>query len=268
MIISHKYKYIFIQVNQTASTAVAQELCQFYGGEPILWQHATYQHFLKTASLTEKKYFLFAGVRNPLDVTVSLYFRRKLDLFGHLRDIRHRAATIHNYKLHYFIVRKQPTFADFFKKFYRFSIYNEWKTLKFNRLNAVYRFENLQSDFSEILKKIGISQVRPVLIINQTPKDQPNFQDHYPVEIQGWAKIIFGDYMRKWGYQFPADWAEPNLKQRFYYYIFLKPKYLLQLIYHRFFDQSLIYCSLYGNRNNLISQSYLIYKLWRAKMIK
>ena len=79
MIVSHRHKYVFIQLDQTASTAMARELCQHYGGEPMLWKHARYCDFMKVATPEEKEYFFFSGVRNPMDALVSTYLRQKSD---------------------------------------------------------------------------------------------------------------------------------------------------------------------------------------------
>ena len=72
MIISHKYKYLFVELPLTASTAVSKELRENYDGESILYKHATYHEFLKIASPEEKKYFVFSGMCNPLDMELHL----------------------------------------------------------------------------------------------------------------------------------------------------------------------------------------------------
>ena len=75
MIISHEYKYLFIEIPLTASWAIQLELCQFYGGAPILHKHATYAEFRNIASEEELNYLVFATVRNPLDKIVSRYHK-------------------------------------------------------------------------------------------------------------------------------------------------------------------------------------------------
>ena len=77
MIISHKHKYLFVETQETACTAIAKELCENYDGKEILWKHARYRDFLRKASPKEKKYFVFTGLRNPLDFILSRYFKGK-----------------------------------------------------------------------------------------------------------------------------------------------------------------------------------------------
>jgi len=74
MIISNKYKYVFIELPRTGTTAISQELCDFYGGERIFEKHSKYSFFKKNATLEQQGYFIFSCLRNPLDRTVSLYF--------------------------------------------------------------------------------------------------------------------------------------------------------------------------------------------------
>jgi len=66
VIISHKYKYVFIGLPLAASTAISKELCEKYDGKPILSKHSIYQDFLKIATKEEKGYKVIACARNPL----------------------------------------------------------------------------------------------------------------------------------------------------------------------------------------------------------
>ena len=73
MIISDKYKYVFIGLPLAASTAISKELCEMYSGRPILSKHSIYQDFLKVATVEQKRYKVLACARNPLDIGVSQY---------------------------------------------------------------------------------------------------------------------------------------------------------------------------------------------------
>ena len=251
MIISHKYKYVFIELSRTASEAISCELCEFYAGERILWKHASYRDFEKIAGSKEKKYFIFSGIRNPLDAMISLYFFHRQDPFKKFGVLKHKFTNLNNYKQFWFIKNNNVDFLDFFKKFYGSSIYYEWKTKDFDKLNYIYRFENLQDDFREILKRLKIKQVRPLPVINQSFGRRADIYYYFPAEIQGIAGLISRDYMKKWGYRFSVDWQQPASKEWLYYYLFLKPKFFLQTIYHWFFDQSFFYPSIYGGKKIL-----------------
>ncbi len=75
MIISHRYRYIFVEIPLTASWSVRDVLSQHYEGEPIFHKHATFREFSRTASEEQKTYFVFGAVRNPLEVLVSRYVK-------------------------------------------------------------------------------------------------------------------------------------------------------------------------------------------------
>ena len=50
MVIDRRYKFIFVELPLTATSAISKELREVYGSEPILNKHATYHKFLKQAS--------------------------------------------------------------------------------------------------------------------------------------------------------------------------------------------------------------------------
>ena len=55
MIISHKHKYVFIELPMTGSTAINNELRENYDGIYVLKKHSSYRDFLKDATEAEKK---------------------------------------------------------------------------------------------------------------------------------------------------------------------------------------------------------------------
>lgn len=231
MIISHKYKYVFIQLGKTASSAMARELCEFYDGREILWKHARYEDFLLTATEEEKKYFTFAGIRNPLDFIVSRYHLR---LLGRNNDNRNNLKQ-------YLFLGKNNNFDDFFFKFFCRSIYFDWRIKKYSKLDYIYRYENLQADFSLILNKLGIRQIRPLPLFNQTP-NKKNFLDYYNnKKIQQVAIIIFGPFFKKWNYQFPQDWSRPGLLLRLIFGTKVYLRYFLNKLYHLLVDPLIVY---------------------------
>src|SRR6056297_2645448 len=91
MIISQKYKYLFLETPRTGSTTISRELRQHYGGQPIMRKHTTYVEYEKFIRQGEKGYLIFAGVRNPLDDAVSRYFKL----------LHNHGGEMTNEKLHY-----------------------------------------------------------------------------------------------------------------------------------------------------------------------
>ena len=77
MVISHYYKYIFIETPQTGCSAIRNELLENYKGEIILNKHSVYSEFLASASKEEREYFAFSSIRNPLDKHTSSFLKLK-----------------------------------------------------------------------------------------------------------------------------------------------------------------------------------------------
>lgn len=215
MIISHTYKYLFVELPRTASTAISHELREMYDGVPILRKHATYHDFLKIASSDEKRYFVFAGMRNPLDDAVSLYCKYKSDhkqKFSRLpqRRKRKRLADYRSMFRYNFVRKTEPDFPTYFRKFYKIP-YNNWSDLSHKTFDYIIRFEQLQNDFAHVLHLIGIEQTRPLPVVNQTGAKEQGFVAYYTPDIIPHAKRVFGPYMQQWGYEFPAEWGNTTV---------------------------------------------------------
>ena len=215
MIISHKHKYVFIELPQTASSAIARELVANYDGQEILFKHALYStNFLKQASAEEKKYKKISGLRNPMDICVSNYFKFKTDhenrysqprfmKHGFLRKYIMRWWNVKQYKS---IVQQNESFVDFFMRAYTVP-YASWSIMEHKKFDYIIRFENLQNDFDEALKVIGTEKVRNIPVANKTAEKTKTFWEYYETDAaKKKAKFVFGPYMKKWGYEFPASW--------------------------------------------------------------
>lgn len=219
MIISRKYRYLFIELPLTASTAIANELLENYSGEPILYKHANYRTFSKQAHGESLKYFTFIGVRNPMDQAVSHYYKYLNDHKGKYSDPQPRKSGRVKYWLNErghqkrfkFIKENSATFGEFFLEFYK-RPYLDWSLLDKDRMDAIIRFENIQDDFSTMLKAIGVDQIRPLPQINKTKDKRKSFWEHYDTEpLRKRAIEVFGPYMRTWGYEFPTEWEAEGL---------------------------------------------------------
>jgi hypothetical protein len=216
MIISHTHKYLFVELPRTASTAISHELREMYDGQSILRKHATYYDFLKIASPAEKEYFVFAGIRNPLDDAVSLYFKYRGDhkqKFTALAENRRKKRRLaeHAAAIKFrFIKQTEADFPTYFKRFYKIP-YNTWSDLSHKQFDFVIRFENLQADFARALELIGIEQKRPLPQVNPTGGRGRDFASYYTPEIIPRARRVFGPYMRQWGYTFPPEWGDAPL---------------------------------------------------------
>ena len=211
MIISHKYRYLFLEIPHTGSTAISKELRANYAGVPILRKHAFYPEFLAVASPEEKDYRVFAGIRNPLDEAVTLYYRYKTNHDGIYTDKTNLRAnggwlTPDSLARFRFVQGNDADFETYFCKFYTHT-YTNLISLAGNALNFVIRFEHLQNNFGRALEQLKIEQKRPLPHINSTSGRKRDFRSYYTPACYGRAHKVFGAYMQKWGYEFPRQWG-------------------------------------------------------------
>ena len=211
MIISHKYRYVFVELPRTGSTAVNRELRELYDGHRILAKHATYRDFLRQASADEKAYFSFSGIRNPLDVAVSRYATLKWNQYGYFTDPeelakRRALPQLLENRLHRWVQRNDATFEDFLRRWYLVP-YDTWSSLDHHRMDAILRFESLADDFESVLHRLGIEPVRRLPVVNVTPERGRDYLSSYtPAAIER-AVWVFGPYMEEWGYDLPEEWG-------------------------------------------------------------
>lgn len=216
MIVSHKHRYVFIELPLTGSSAIARELCELYDGERACFKHASYQDFTRWAKRGESEYFIFSGVRNPLDLVVSEYCKYKSDhkarfssgrrvTAGRLRRYvaAHRDDTRYRY-----IVARDASFPAYLRRFYRLP-YSSWSILSHSHLDYVYRFENLADEFETILRRIGLEPVRRLPARNITEGKKSDMLSYYSdEETIRHAKWVFGPYLKRWQYGFPPEWTD------------------------------------------------------------
>src|SRR5690349_8896331 len=202
MVISDTYKYVYIELYFTGSTTIRNELIELYDGKPILKKHDKYHRFLQVATKEQKEYFVFSGIRNPMDMVVSEYLKLKNDPYQRFNNEEnaHREKA----KVHKKINSENISFQQYFKENYKVP-YDNWSSLSHSKFNHILRFEHLQNDFSEVLKKLNIPEKRPLPTRNKT-KGKDHFLTYYTPEIRERAVFVFGPFMEKWGYSFPPEW--------------------------------------------------------------
>ena len=77
MIISDKYRYIFVGLPFSASTAISKHLSENYEGKPLLRKHSLYCEVKKKLSNKQIDYLVFAVIRNPMEIVATTYEKLK-----------------------------------------------------------------------------------------------------------------------------------------------------------------------------------------------
>ena len=210
MIVSTKYRYVFIQFPHTASTAVGDELTEHYDGESVMHKHAMYHDFAAWAGDEARDYFVFSSIRNPMDEVVSIYHKFKTDHRGNYSNPANWKRnggwlSERGLKQFQFIQREEADFADYLDAFFRLPYVN-WSILDHKNFDFVIRFEHLQEDFAEVLRRMNLSQVRPLPLVNKTQRMAPDYAAYFGPDVRDRAVWAFGPMMRYWDYDFPESW--------------------------------------------------------------
>ena len=211
MIIGRTQKYLFVEVPNTGSSAIAAELVQNYGGERVMYKHATYGEFLRTPEGKSRRYFVFAGVRHPLDAALTGFFKMKTNHRGRYTSAKLRntpSVTARHIELFEY-AQKEGDFPGWFKES-RPGVYNNFYLLLHRRFDYIIRYEDLQAGFSEVLRRVGLPEIRPLPVVNRTREKSTNFWEFYPEAIRARAMRLYWPYMRRWGYTFPPEWGAPR----------------------------------------------------------
>lgn len=215
MIISHRHRYLFVEVPHTGSHSIAEQLIRHYDGEPILRKHANVTQFLGQAAAEEKKYFKFATVRNPLDAAITDFEKLKGNHRGQFTDPamlfeNGGHVTKEHLREFNFIRDEQADFDAFFRKF-RDRLYNNWFLVGHRHFERVLRFESLQEDFSEVLRDLHLTQVEPLPHVNRTAGKLASYVDYYTPATYAQVVRRYGPFLKKWGYELPSGWDNARI---------------------------------------------------------
>jgi hypothetical protein len=194
---SPRYKYIFFANPQTASKAVAKTLLESLEGQAMPGRgdkaslelvpkkhHATWQQLQDAGLMTRAQLdglFKFTNVRNPYDLLVSRYLKRKgrfvadPDKYRWVQDNPKIMASME-------AAQDQP-FAEWVAGLLKRHSEKD-KTVKgpleyLDHADYVIRFEALQAGFDDVLQRLGIAQPIAILKENVTEKKVGEVKRHY-----------------------------------------------------------------------------------------
>ena len=208
MLISHKHRYLFIEIPNTACTSMKRLLTEHYEAEPVLHKHATYTEFRRIASPEERQYFVFAGIRNPLDSCVTQYMKLKNNHHGRFTDQKRLGTWSLTRRIqakYNFVQRENADFPMYFRAYVN-RVYNNFYLTGHEKFDYVIRFESLQEDLGEVRRRIGMPTTAELPHVNPT-SGKRHFLEYYTPDLYQPAMRVFGPFMLKWGYQFPSEWG-------------------------------------------------------------
>jgi len=195
VIISHKYKFVFLHIPKTGGSSVAYEMMKMCGYEPDINhipasefalfknlkefgnsrgmpQHSDYsqlKRYLEGLNVDINDYFVFTFVRNPWDRYVSSYE------FGKLRYKQDKLPWA------------KPCADNDFDTWVR-TAFDKQQDYLFRGINYIGKMENMENDLNEIgrcienrMSGIKIKEAKPI-VINST--DHEHYRTYYTEETK------------------------------------------------------------------------------------
>ena len=215
MIISHKYKFLFIGLPFSASSAITKELHAKYEGKPYLRKHSLYHEFIKVATKKEKDYFVFAVLRNPMEIAVTVYEKMKANAKGNFtnpdlfKENGGHITKTQRIRFNY-ISDNKATFQEYFLKFYS-NPYDNYSSMTIDNCDFVIRYEKIAEDYLLALNKVGVESPLPLPVANKTAGKKNDLSKYYTEEIRRQAIYVFGPFLAKYNYSFPENWGNINI---------------------------------------------------------
>ncbi len=203
MIISHKYKFIFIKTRKTAGTSIEIALEKFCDQNDIVAeQHPTikghtprnnegfkgHNSALEIKSIISDKiwdsYFKFAFERNPWDKMISLFWW----------DHKNREKCRNDF--HEYCMNKERLNREGSD----FSLYSIDEKIA---VDFIGRYENLENDFHTICKKLNIPfDGKLTREKNFTRLDQSHYSKYYDKKTKEKIREEFSNEIELFGYKF------------------------------------------------------------------
>jgi hypothetical protein len=226
-IICRDHRLLFIMAPRTGCTAVGELLIAELGGQYIPPQnvtdgqgrvlvrqkHSTLGELMSNGLITPEEragLFTFSAVRNPFDSLVSLYVKQSsvdqplLDDPASWvnRSGRRRAS---------FKFARDHTFEEWLADRFRPSLSTRIKRLPFGRrvrdpwtegVDFVMRFERLQDDLNEALRRAGVERQLSIPAVNVTPGRERNYRAYYSERSRQIVERHFHRQLDQFGYEF------------------------------------------------------------------
>ena len=204
--ISHKHKFVFIHIPKTGGTSI--ELCFDPNADvrDTKYKHRTLRG-LEKDGLIIKDYFKFTFVRNPWDMTLSMYKY----LWSSDKPFPKYWRTTHK-RMKSFSFREWVTHPSFQRPTLRAErihltsrSYNppecisDWYTSKSYKIDYIGKFENLQEDFNTVCDKIGIPRQE---LPHENKTKHKHYTEYYDEETKQIVAEKYAKDIEYFGYEF------------------------------------------------------------------
>ena len=225
-ILSQTHRLLFVMTPRTGCTAIGKLLVDALGGvflpqEDVLDErglflvqrkHCTLAQLRAHRILTDaqrRSLFAFGAVRNPFDSLVSLYAKLAVRYQPSLQDSNSWVHKVKGYAEDMEYCRTH-SFPEWIEHRYAPSVWDRLKGAGKKTLNARYvdgldfvmRFECLQHDFEEALRRAGITQVLTIPNINVTANRDKDYRRYYTPSARRIVEYVLDRELAQFGYTY------------------------------------------------------------------
>jgi hypothetical protein len=203
VMVNHKHRFAFIHIPKCGGTSIECLFLPTAGKQNVPNKHATLSALLGKCPNIQH-YFKFAFVRNPWDLTVSMY--TYLWLSEYVWPVTWRQQYKDFAKLSFREWVKHPYFQTPTIRSVNVAMpggadgeYSDWIQSAETRVDFVGRFESLQQDFDSICDTIKIRRMR-LPHVNKT--DRMHYSSYYDDETRSIVAEKYARDIELFGYEF------------------------------------------------------------------
>jgi hypothetical protein len=224
-IICREAGLLFIMAPRTASRAVGRVLREELGGEflpasdvlgdggtlAVRHKHTTLDELERHGLLPPEdraKLIVFTTIRNPFDSLVSLYVSNAATFRGlQEKPGSWGAKDLKRDNLRYCATH---TFDEWIERSYRPSLRERLRGKRVRRrrnlwlagVDLVMRFESLQEDFDDVLRRAGVPGRHLVPVINRTKGRRRDYRSYYSPGSRRLVELAWKADIERFGYAF------------------------------------------------------------------
>lgn len=170
MIISEKWKYIFVGLPFSASSAISKELVENYDGKPILGKHSNITDLIRLRDIND--FIVFAVYRDPLEINFTQYSKYLGNAHNVYTDpecfIENGGWVTKRARKFYTLVHGEKIDFELYVRKVHKTPYDSVYSMNRKYLDYIVDFSDLNESFHDCLKMIGIDPIRDLPIFNKT----------------------------------------------------------------------------------------------------